>query len=323
MREGKISQAVLDRSVIRSIKSSNENIIKGPHIGSDFSLMSMVDNSTAAVASRTIVLKEQDDLKFGFYHLVNHVSCAGCVLQGIVVSILFPQEAAEDLLKSIMKTLDLLCGQTGMSVIGGNTTVSEAVQFPVISLTCLGFSNNEKNEKKLSKQDIVIVNHVGVEGTLRAVNKYRDKLLEKLPERVLNEACKFEKELMAVNEAVTAFEAGAASVHTVGEGGIFAALWEFAFEAKTGLEVDLKKIPIHQETVEICEILGVNPYEFMSTGSLIVTTDNGEELCRIMGEKGMYAVVCGHTDSSNDRVITNEDEKRHLVPAVQDYIYKI
>lgn len=323
MREGKISQAVLDRSVIRAIKSTNENIIKGPHIGSDYSLLSVADSNIAAAASRTIVMKDMMDLKFGYYHLINHVSCGNCVPQGVVVSILFPQEAEEELLKSIMKTLDLLCNQAGTGIIGGNTTVSESVSFPVISITCLGLSDNERCEKNLSKQDIVIVNHIGVEGTLRAVNKYRDRLLEKLPVRVLDAACEFEKELSAADEALTAFEAGATSVHTVGEGGIFAALWEFAFEAKVGLEVDLKKIPVHQETIEICEILGVNPYEFMSTGSLIVTTDNGEELCHIMGEKGMHVVVCGRTNSSNDRVITNEEEQRHLVPAMQDYIYRI
>ena len=40
--------------------------------------------------------------------------------------------------------------------------------------------------------------------------------------------------------------------------------------AGVGLEVDLKKIPIRQETVEICNYFGVNPYQIMSSGSMMI-----------------------------------------------------
>lgn len=40
------------------------------------------------------------------------------------------------------------------------------------------------------------------------------------------------------------------------EGGIFGALWEMADGAGIGLDVALKRIPIQQETVEICEFFG-------------------------------------------------------------------
>lgn len=50
------------------------------------------------------------------------------------------------------------------------------------------------------------------------------------------------------------------------EGGIFGALWEMADGAGIGLDVALKRIPIQQETVEICEFFGVNPYQMLSTG---------------------------------------------------------
>ena len=42
-------------------------------------------------------------------------------------------------------------------------------------------------------------------------------------------------------------------MHDVTEGGIFGALWEMAEASGVGLEIDLKKIPIRQETVEVCE----------------------------------------------------------------------
>ena len=44
-------------------------------------------------------------------------------------------------------------------------------------------------------------------------------------------------------------------MHDITEGGIFGALWEIGEASGTGITADLRKIPIKQETVEICEVL--------------------------------------------------------------------
>lgn len=59
-------------------------------------------------------------------------------------------------------------------------------------------------------------------------------------------------------------------MHDVSEGGVFAALWEMAEGAGVGLTIDMKKLPLRQETVEVCEFCNVNPYELRSGGSLII-----------------------------------------------------
>ena len=45
----------------------------------------------------------------------------------------------------------------------------------------------------------------------------------------------------------------------VGEGGFYAAFWSLAEELGCGFEIDQLRIPIRQETVEISEVLGINP----------------------------------------------------------------
>ena len=42
-----------------------------------------------------------------------------------------------------------------------------------------------------------------------------------------------------------------------------------------GLEIDLKKIPIRQETIEICEFFDLNPYKLLSGGSLLLAAADG------------------------------------------------
>ncbi len=59
-------------------------------------------------------------------------------------------------------------------------------------------------------------------------------------------------------------------MHDVTEGGIFGALWEMAESSGIGLEIDLKKIPLKQETVEICELFDINPYGLIASGAMLM-----------------------------------------------------
>ena len=96
-----------------------------------------------------------------------------------------------------------------------------------------------------------------------------------------------------------------------------------AEQAGTGLEVSLKKIPIRQETVEICNELDVNPYELSGNGSLLFVTDQGEMLAEQLQQQKIPAAVIGFLSADNDRVIVNGDERRFLEPANTDAIYRM
>ncbi|MBP5733586.1 MAG: hydrogenase maturation factor, partial [Lachnospiraceae bacterium] len=76
--------------------------------------------------------------------------------------------------------------------------------------------------------------------------------------------------------------------------------------------VDLKKIPVRQETIEVCEVCGVNPYEMRSGGSLLVTAEDGEKVANALEAEGIPAVVIGKLTEGSDRIILNEEEVRYL-----------
>ncbi|MDE7259966.1 MAG: hydrogenase maturation factor, partial [Lachnospiraceae bacterium] len=126
-----------------------------------------------------------------------------------------------------------------------------------------------------------------------------------------------------IPEAATAVKSGVCGMHDVSRGGIFGALWEMAQRAGVGLEIDLKKIPVKQETIEICEFYGLNPYELLSGGSLIMTAEDGAALVTVLAGEGIPAVVVGRTTDGNDRVIYNEEEKRYLDKPKEDQIYMV
>ena len=161
-------------------------------------------------------------------------------------------------------------------------------------------------------QDIVVSKWIGLEGTAKLAGENYERLRERLPARMIEEAAAFDRYLSVIPEAATAMKSGVCGIQPVSQGGILAGLWEMAEEAGVGLEADFRKIPVRQETIEICEVFGENPYELLSGGCLIMTADNGNALAEALLREGIPAVVIGRTTRGNDRVLYNEGRKSYL-----------
>lgn len=112
-------------------------------------------------------------------------------------------------------------------------------------------------------------------------------------------------------------------MHDITEGGVFGALWEMAEGSGVGLDADLKAIPIRQETVEICEYFGLNPYQIMSSGSMMIATDDGHGLVMELQKAGIHAAVVGRATDGNDRVLRNGEDVRYLDRPQTDELYKV
>lgn len=161
-------------------------------------------------------------------------------------------------------------------------------------------------------QDIVVSKWIGLKGTVQLVRKNYERLRERFSQRMLKEAAGFDKYLSVIPEAATAMKSGVCGMHEVSRGGIFEGLWEMAKAAGVGLEADLRKIPVRQETIEICEFFGANPYELLSGGCLLMTAENGNALVEALHREEIPAVIIGRTMKGNDRVLYNEGRKRYL-----------
>ena len=126
-----------------------------------------------------------------------------------------------------------------------------------------------------------------------------------------------------LSEAAVAVRSGVSAMHDVTEGGIFGALWEMAEASGVGLEIDLKKIPVRQETIEICEFFGINPYELISSGVMLMAAKDGNRLVMELAKENISACVIGKATEGNDRVLLNDGERRFLEPPKSDELYKV
>lgn len=162
----------------------------------------------------------------------------------------------------------------------------------------------------------------GLEGTTILAKDKEAELLSRYPADLVESAKELIEHISVVKEAKIAREYGVAAMHDITEGGVFGALWEMAEASGVGLSVDLKKIPLRQETVEICEFFDLNPYMLMSSGCMLMAADHGNELAEALNREGIPAAVIGRLTEGRDRVIVNEDERRFLEPPKTDELYK-
>lgn len=167
-------------------------------------------------------------------------------------------------------------------------------------------------QKAGADQDIVVSKWIGLEGTARLARENYERLRRRFPARIIEEAAAFDRYLSVIPEAATAMKSGVCGIQAVSGAGILAGLWEMAEEAGVGLEADFRKIPVRQETIEICEYFGENPYELSSGGCLIMTAEDGNVLVSALLREGVPAVMIGRTTRGNDRVLYNEGRKQFL-----------
>ena len=211
-------------------------------------------------------------------------------------------------------------------MLGGHTEVTQAVNQPVFSVTGIGKIKKE-NLKSVSDikpgQDLVLTKWIGLEATAVIAREKEAELLKRFSLAFVEDAKNFEQYLSVLPEAQIAVEAGAAAMHDLRTGGVFGALWEMASGGGIGLEVDLRSIPVRQETVEICEAFGLNPYQITSSGSLLIAVENGNHLVRALSQTGIHGAVIGKTTEGRERILKNQGEVRYLDKPQPDELYKI
>ena len=325
MRRGKISENVLKRSVLKNIKTQRKEVINGAGVGTDCAVLSL-EGYDIALSTTPVTAPLEDISSYAIPMALNNIAVTGAEPVGVMLSILLPEKTEEDELRQMMEQAQELCGKCGADIIGGHTEVVPDIGQPILTVTGVGKLKSARGDSLRgvkANQDIVISKWIGLEGTVRLARERREELCTRYPERMIDEAAGYDKYLSVIPEAATAMKSGVCGMHDISRGGVFGALWELAQRAGVGLEIDLKKIPVKQETIEICEFFELNPYELLSGGCLIMTTEDGEALAAALKREHIPAVVVGRTTNGNDRVIYNEDEKRYLDRPKTDQIYLV
>ncbi|MCD7709051.1 MAG: AIR synthase related protein [Clostridiales bacterium] len=325
MKAGKLSAAELDRSVLRQLHAGRGEIISGPAEGCDFSLVKLQSGGTLVGAVSTAPVTGACSVDFAVSEAINNVCCGGAAPIGILINLFMSTTASEQTLRDIIGETDRVCARENVAVINVNVENMRTVAEPTLSVTAIG----EKAEENIFANDacpgmdLVVTGKIALAGTNILANKRKGELSRHFSQEFTEKAEKMSVCCSAQQEAISAWQCGAAAVQNVSEGGVYAALWNLAQRCGSGLTVDLKKIPVAQETIEICEYFSINPYKLYSHSCLIIAADDGEALVLALKQSGHTAAVVGKLTDGNDRIILCDDDCRHLETPQTDELWKI
>lgn len=341
MNSGKVPVNVLKRSVLRQLKNKRSEIANSAGLGADCAIFEPFSEGQLVTCVQEGVVElccendlaeaEREDpsvmpmLRF-FQKCANNLATAGAEPVAAELVIFLPENVEEPELKALMSEAEGIAAELNIQIIGGQTRVSSAVRQPLATVTGYGIRKTGAVQmdvrKKLAGQDIIITKWIGLEGTADLAARNQEGLLTRYPAYLVEEAAAFDRYYSILPEAATAVKSGGCTMHDASEGGIFAGLWEMAEGAGVGLTIDMKKLPLRQETVEVCEFCNVNPYELRSGGSLIIASPEGTAVVEALAAEGIPAVIVGRFTDSNERLILNEDEVRYMDRPQRDEIYK-
>ena len=326
MKTGKISESVLKRSVLRQLHNRRDEVLLGAGVGEDCAALTLEADEVFVMSTDPITGTGKEMGSLAVITTANDLASSGAEPVGVMLTILLPEESEEALLKEIMRDAEATCEKFHMQILGGHTEVSAAVNRPVISVSGVGKVKKDamiKTGGARPGMDIVVSKWIGIEGTVILAKERERELLGRYATTFIDRSKDLDAYISVLSEAAVAARSGVSAMHDITEGGIFGALWEMAEASGVGLEIDLKKIPVRQETIEICEFFGLNPYELISGGSMLMAAEDGNQLVHELEKAGIPAAVIGKAMAGNDRVLRNEEERRFLEPPKPDELYRV
>lgn len=317
MKKGKISEISYKRSVLKKLTDKSE----GTRPGVDATPISLED-VTMVMSSNCILKWFNGCEEFYLQKTINQVCEKGGIAKYVQLQINIPEDFEEKTLGRVISQFNQACAKKEL-VINQCRVYAGEVQDIIIHVTVLGYTNYNLDSNNIKPgMEVVMTNSIAIGGAGILARIFEEKLRKKFSSSFVDDCLKLNSYSSVEKAAKVAIESGAVYMHAVTDGGIFSAIWELASVQELGIKVNLKDITVWQETIEISEVLDINPYLLEGTGSLLIVCKEGIKMIDELEKEGIIASIIGTITDSKDRVAINGDEVRYLEPPRGDEIYK-
>lgn len=312
--------------MLKPLQFTREEAMFSPSVEETCYGVTCKENEEILCASAVLYGDEKDLGVFALARVLNDLATRGAEMVGAGIHIMLPPHAYDSRLKAMMEHVETAGCAHGIQILSAKAEISPVVSKAIVYINGVGIlKKGELMQSSMGKpeQDIVLLKWIGLEGTFRAMREKETDLKNRFVHTFLNQIKQMESQIFSAKEIEVARQHGVTAMHQITEGGILAALWEMAEASGVGLEVELKRMSIRQETVEICEFCHLNPYQLTSVGSVLIFTERGEELVQKYEEAGIQASLLGRTTADAARVILGGEEKRFLDKPAADELMKL
>ena len=336
LRAGKTEQAVLKNSVFNRIRNTRPETLSEIHEACDAACL-LTGNET--LVSTGVAAENVDDPCFyAFYRALNNAAAAQAEPLAVLTEILMPEGTDRDFLKKCTDRFVMLGRTEHTDIAGGHSEVSASVKSPVVSVVCIGrpLSGRTARENRTSaglicgrKPDpekplsILMTKDAGLEGTSILAFEKEEELRKRFPRFFVDGAKDLKSFVPSVEDARLAAQAAPVILHDASKGGVLSALWDLSAAYGCGLEIDMRAVPLRQETVEICEYFDMNPYELLSGGAMLILAEDAKAVKAHLEHNGIKTTVIGHTTGSSKKILVNGEQRGCMNRPSADALYSV
>ena len=327
MNIGKLSTDDLHRLINGNTGARREEVLIRPKVGEDCAVIKVGDEGVI-LSTDPITGSESEVGKLAVHINCNDIASSGGDIIGLMLTILAPEGTTIEALETIMKQAADEAKKMNVEIIGGHTEITNAVNQILVSATAVG---KEKLENIVATGSgrlgdaIIITKGIGIEGTGIIAFEKEEELRGVLMPSGLEEAKDMLNKISVYKEGRLASKFGVTSMHDVTEGGVFGALWEGCMASGLGCDIDINRLPVAPVTRQICNHYGINPYQLISSGSMIITVeaDRAEKLVTYLGEHGVPAFEIGKLTDGQIRFCDEKGDFREIPEPASDELYKV
>ena len=320
---GKLPAELL-ANLIASLPTEDRHLVLGPGVGEDAAVIELGSADMLLAAKSDPITFATDEI--GYYAVnvcANDLAVCGARPSFYLPTVLLPVATTVEEVRLICDQVGAACRALDITVAGGHTEVTEAVNQPVIAGTLLG----EVARRKVVRTGgcrpgdlVLLAGSAAVEGTSIIAREMRDALLAQgwEPGR-LDEAANylFEPGISVLAPALAAAEAElVTAMHDPTEGGVATGLWELADASGCGLEVELDEIPVAPVTAAACAAFGLDPLGTIASGGLLATAalEDVEPLLELWRGSGKEGRGIGRVLPSDEGVYGLRSGRRVPLP---------
>lgn len=277
LQAGKLPGPLLDRLIETYRTEPDPDVLVTPGYGRDAAAIDVGGPNPVVVKSDPITFATSAAATYLVAVNANDIACLGGIPRWLSVVLLLPEhDATVDQVETLFADLRSACNDAGVSIIGGHTEVTTAVNRAVFVGTMLGTPGARgliEPGRARPGDDLLLTKWIGIEGTALLARQRSEELIAALGEPTVKRAAKLLRlpgiSIVRDAQAVLAAE-GVTALHDPTEGGIATAIHEIASASRCGAELLAEAVPVLPETTAFCAYFGIDPWGLLSSGSLLV-----------------------------------------------------
>lgn len=327
MKIGKLTINDLRDIIFKNIRNNRSEVITNPEIGGDCAVIKTSGDDVIYLSSDPITGSTNSLGKLGININANDIATSGVSPLGVMLTILAPPGTTRDALENIIKEAQEQCDVLNMSILGGHTEITDAVNRIVLSVTAIGIGKKDEIKDRrtvLPGDSLIITKGIGIEGTGIIASEKSDALEERFGIEFVQK-CKNYLNMTSVVKDGMISNKYAKGMHDVTEGGLLGALWEMCELYNLGCKVEYNKIKISDEVRELTNFFSIDPLKLISSGTMLISVgaSDSKDLINSLIKEGIEAYEIGVLTESKERILEVNGKEVKIEEPESDELYKV